>query len=487
MAEAVDAACCAAGQLFEDPHFPQCQQSIEPDGEGGSLRVVAGKWARVTAAGTPWVGPSSDAAHVLQGAISDCWLVSILGSLHLRAPDRVQRLFATPWATRSGACAVRLFIPPIDAWHAIVLDDAIPVDAAGTPRFARCAAALPPWPALVEKAFAKLLGGYARLAAASGWAPTVERAMSMLTAGPARTLRLHRAGRNAVATELRALSRTAAPPWVAAAVWQCSGPDTRGAASHNHHAVAIEGFAVSEPARIGGGAINSAAGHSREDGEAQLIVRNDVTEADAATAQRRFPAFPAAGRSRYRLAAAMDHVGAIAVCAICDSALPMHSVLIRGEWAPPVAGGYGSSANPQFLLQLDSSSSSGIDDDIVPAGASSGRSPQPALRVELHPAEDALRETEHAAFLRVAPAGPAPVVPLRTLRGLKCTAVSAYRRGAPAVVEVPRLPTAASLPEESVTSFRIAATWGKTGAGAAAPFALIVRASRPVVVLHRLQ
>lgn len=472
VAEAVDAACCAAGQPFEDPFFPQAPRSIDPSGNGFAPSNEAGQWARAAAPGARWVGAGPGTAHVRQGAISDCWLMSILGSLCLRAPDRVQRLFATPQATQSGVCAIRLFIPPLGVWRAIVIDDAIPVDAAGAPCFARCTAALPPWPALVEKAFAKLLGGYARLAGASGWAPTLERAMTMLTAGPAHTLRLDRAGQDGVAAELRALSRAGGPPWIAAAVWQCRGPeDAAGAVPRdNHHAVAIEGVEAA-----------TAADHGGVGGKIRLLVRNDVSEADAAAAQHRFPAFPAAGRSCRGLTSAMAHMGSVAVCRISEAPWPVHSALCRGEWSPPLAGGYGSPASPQFLLQL------GPDSHGAPTSATSGPIALPALRVELHPAEDALRDTDHAAFLRVAPAGPEPTVPLRTLRGLESTATSAYRRGAPAMVEIAHLPATDFPDQDPCTSFLILPTWGKTGAGASAPFALCVRAARPIVALRRLQ
>ncbi|EGB12371.1 hypothetical protein AURANDRAFT_16362, partial [Aureococcus anophagefferens] len=97
-----------------------------------------------------------------QGALGDCWLLSSLSVL-ANFPELVRRLV---WAaddsgrSAAGVFAARLCLA--GEFRVVTVDDAVPARRDGRPAFAGVdAGAL--WPAIVEKAAAKLHGSYGAL------------------------------------------------------------------------------------------------------------------------------------------------------------------------------------------------------------------------------------------------------------------------------------------------------------------------------------
>lgn len=134
---------------------------IVPDNySGGKLTVTleakpATKRAALVRGG---IAPSD----VGQGSLGDCWLLSAFACL-AEHPGALENLLLTKEYNLRGSYKVRLFDDQAGVWRHIEVDDRIPCNATtGAPLFAQ------PidgelWVVILEKAFAKLCGSYARL------------------------------------------------------------------------------------------------------------------------------------------------------------------------------------------------------------------------------------------------------------------------------------------------------------------------------------
>jgi len=125
-----------------------------------------------------------DPGDVRQGEIGDCWLIAAMSCL-ANFPEEVEALFVKDAggaqcvraASRDGRYTLRLFDHRRDEFIHVVIDELVPVIVpargsyypgwehlqAGFPVFAKPLGSLEIWPLLVEKAMAKLFGGYAGL------------------------------------------------------------------------------------------------------------------------------------------------------------------------------------------------------------------------------------------------------------------------------------------------------------------------------------
>lgn len=100
-----------------------------------------------------------DPEDVLQGNLSNCWLICVLSALS-EHPALIQRLFLTKKPNNYGLFKMKLC--KMSRWKVLVIDDFIPCFPLGSPLFATNQS---PgyWVMLIEKAFAKLYGNYSRL------------------------------------------------------------------------------------------------------------------------------------------------------------------------------------------------------------------------------------------------------------------------------------------------------------------------------------
>jgi len=160
---------------FTDPDFPPNDHSIgnvTGDTASGVTSQSGNAWAKASAI----AGESGQAPHlfqdriepadVLQGALGDCWLLAALASVAER-PEVLEQAIVTKHVDPRGKYHFR-FWNQIKGnagtkWVDIIIDENIPVHP-GTlkPKFARthCNEM---WVLLMEKAFAKMYGGYDRL------------------------------------------------------------------------------------------------------------------------------------------------------------------------------------------------------------------------------------------------------------------------------------------------------------------------------------
>eukprot|EP00466_Bigelowiella_natans_P002671 jgi/Bigna1/70145/fgenesh1_pg.11_\ len=162
-------------KLFYDAEFPPDSRSL------GRERVINGTRQRESLGGrqVAWRRPHADrdggfrrelpvavfvngeeADDVNQGSLGDCWFVSALATV-AEKKGFVPRMFFDGEESKTGMYAVNITQRGIR--RTVVIDDYIPCRPYGGPVFitSKCQAEL--WSTLVEKAYAKLRGGYMNL------------------------------------------------------------------------------------------------------------------------------------------------------------------------------------------------------------------------------------------------------------------------------------------------------------------------------------
>lgn len=144
--------CVRDGRPWEDPHFPP------PPGETW-LRPAEifghGNYTLFAEDGVPAGGVSLSVGH-----LGDGWLLGALAALAAR-PTLLQRLFVSVRGRDHGVYTLQIYVG--EAWVPLTIDDRLPCDASGAPLCAVSGHTGELWLPLIEKAWAKLLGGYAHL------------------------------------------------------------------------------------------------------------------------------------------------------------------------------------------------------------------------------------------------------------------------------------------------------------------------------------
>ena len=149
--------CAISGKRYEDPYFPASDASL---GEPPPQPV---QWLRPDAALGPveLFAPGAVATFELGAAcLHDCWLLGALATLATHA-SLLQRLFVSTRGAAHGVYTLQLYWH--DEWVQVTVDDRLPCDAHKVPLYVRSGNHGELWPALVEKAWAKLAGSYAAL------------------------------------------------------------------------------------------------------------------------------------------------------------------------------------------------------------------------------------------------------------------------------------------------------------------------------------
>lgn len=118
-----------------------------------------------------------------QGSLGNCYYIASLASLAV-IPNRITQLFSkhSQIFNQKGGYGVYLCINGL--WQLVIVDDYFPTIDKRTPLFAKCQT-LKIWPMILEKAYAKVMGGYLNLV--SG--PPTE-ALHALTGAPTHTYRV---------------------------------------------------------------------------------------------------------------------------------------------------------------------------------------------------------------------------------------------------------------------------------------------------------
>ncbi|KPI82880.1 putative calpain-like cysteine peptidase putative cysteine peptidase Clan CA family C2 [Leptomonas seymouri] len=169
-AERILQICLENNLPFVDLSFPPVQASLD---SGASKPFKSIPWARPSMYIKPELQDQVRLfrngirpGDVLQGELGDCWLMCALAT-QAENPTAIMQLFRHPkgadLARRERAIgAYRVSFNKNGLWRSIVVDDYFPV-VAGVPTFAHSDDPCELWPAVLEKAFAKLHGSYAMI------------------------------------------------------------------------------------------------------------------------------------------------------------------------------------------------------------------------------------------------------------------------------------------------------------------------------------
>jgi hypothetical protein len=167
---------------------------------GKALDATQLSWLPNDTATSSVVSDRATPSFPVQGAVGSNWLLGAMAMLAVTRPKFLQEIFVCPssngWArthkqSRYGTIPVstrnvymvRLFYEL--KWHYVVVDGRVPRGHSGRPTFARCADATEIWVSLIEKAVAKLCGGYDKLHQSG----TVDFGLHLLTGCATHTIR----------------------------------------------------------------------------------------------------------------------------------------------------------------------------------------------------------------------------------------------------------------------------------------------------------
>jgi hypothetical protein len=100
---------------------------------------------------------------VKQGALGNCWLISVFSVLAERRAS-ISNLCEQSVLSLDGRYTIHLFHPVRERWEALEVDDRLPVTKDGCAlRYAGLTSSRELWVCLLEKAFARLFGSWAKL------------------------------------------------------------------------------------------------------------------------------------------------------------------------------------------------------------------------------------------------------------------------------------------------------------------------------------
>ena len=150
------------GQPWTDPDFPPALRSLyDPNLDEGDInKYKSFEWKRFKeiAKSPAMFRDGIDPNDINQGQLGDCYFLAVLSSL-AEFPDRVSALFVTKELNAAGIYLVRFFINGNET--PVIVDDHLPCNKNGGLAFASSRDD-EMWVSILEKAWAKLHGTYAR-------------------------------------------------------------------------------------------------------------------------------------------------------------------------------------------------------------------------------------------------------------------------------------------------------------------------------------
>lgn len=162
--EDIKAKCKATGQLFEDPEFPAVPRSVYFSKHDPTIQ-----WKRpIELCSSPkFIYEEASRFDLDQGALGDCWYIAAAATLATR-PELFKRVIPESQTfDKDYAGVFRFNFWCYGQWIEVLVDDRLPTRR-GTLVF--CSNREHPdefWPALLEKAYAKLVGSYEAME--GGW------------------------------------------------------------------------------------------------------------------------------------------------------------------------------------------------------------------------------------------------------------------------------------------------------------------------------
>ena len=152
------------GQKWTDDKFPPEVSSLYDNNvdEVDTVKYDAYTWKRANEIYDPvyMFQDGIEPNDIEQGQLGNCYFLAVLSSL-AEYPERVQAMFVTKEINEAGIYMINFMINGQET--PVVVDDHLPVNSRGKPAFAR-SRENELWVCLLEKAWAKLHGTYARTA-----------------------------------------------------------------------------------------------------------------------------------------------------------------------------------------------------------------------------------------------------------------------------------------------------------------------------------
>uniref|UniRef100_A0A4W5JJB9 Calpain 12 n=1 Tax=Hucho hucho TaxID=62062 RepID=A0A4W5JJB9_9TELE len=176
------AACVKSGSLFSDPTFTPDQSSIGMPTDPDPKKEI--KWLRPKeiSANAVFVEDTTCTTDICQGQLGDCWLLAALSCLTMHPNLFVKVVPPNQSLTESYAGIFHFTFWQYGEWVEVVVDDRLPVRE-GRLLFSYSCTRNEYWSALVEKAYAKLIGSYGSLKGGN-----ISEAMEDFTGGIAYSL-----------------------------------------------------------------------------------------------------------------------------------------------------------------------------------------------------------------------------------------------------------------------------------------------------------
>nr|XP_029529011.1 calpain-9-like [Oncorhynchus nerka] len=175
-------ACVKSGSLFSDPTFAPDQSSIGMPTDPDPKKEI--KWLRPKeiSANAVFVEDTTCTTDICQGQLGDCWLLAALSCLTMHPHLFVKVVPPNQSLTESYAGIFHFMFWQYGEWVEVVVDDRLPVRE-GRLLFSYSCTRNEYWSALVEKAYAKLIGSYSSLKGGN-----ISEAMEDFTGGIAYSL-----------------------------------------------------------------------------------------------------------------------------------------------------------------------------------------------------------------------------------------------------------------------------------------------------------
>nr|XP_023833856.1 calpain-8 [Salvelinus alpinus] len=175
-------ACVKSGSLFSDSTFAPDQSSIGMPTDPDPKKEI--KWLRPKeiSANAVFVEDTTCTTDICQGQLGDCWLLAALSCLTMHPNLFVKVVPPNQSLTESYAGIFHFTFWQYGEWVEVVVDDRLPVRG-GRLLFSYSCTRNEYWSALVEKAYAKLIGSYGSLKGGN-----ISEAMEDFTGGIAYSL-----------------------------------------------------------------------------------------------------------------------------------------------------------------------------------------------------------------------------------------------------------------------------------------------------------
>ncbi|XP_041851826.1 calpain-12 [Melanotaenia boesemani] len=154
--------CLQSGVLFSDPTFPADQTSIGMPADPDPKKEIKWKRPKEISKDAVFVEGTTGTTDICQGQLGDCWLLAALSCLtqHPKLFDNVQPPNQSRSKPYAGIFHFRFW--QYGVWVEVVVDDRLPVRE-GRLLFSYSNTRNEFWSALLEKAYAKLVGSYGSL------------------------------------------------------------------------------------------------------------------------------------------------------------------------------------------------------------------------------------------------------------------------------------------------------------------------------------